>query len=86
MEGNEMKIFQGGTAIILKKKPKILVEIEARHTNKENAEATIHFLTGMGYKASFIRGAEIVPISEFSFDKHQNTNDMKHYCNNFIFE
>jgi len=86
VEGNELKIFQGGLAIITKFKPKIYVEIEARHIGREQATKTFDYLQNIGYKGYFLHGTSHIPMSDFSFEKYQNTKDMKNYCNNFIFE
>ncbi|MDD5571301.1 MAG: FkbM family methyltransferase [Bacteroidales bacterium] len=86
VEGNELKIFLGGVETLKKYKPKILVEIEARHVGQEKVLETFRFMESLGYKGNFIHGLNYMPISSFSFDKFQNTGNMKNYCNNFIFE
>lgn len=86
VEGNELRIFKGGRETIQTYKPKILVEIEARHIGEDKVRETWTFLQDMGYTGQFIHGTERKPLSEFSFQAHQNTGDMKNYCNNFIFE
>lgn len=86
VEGNELKIFQGGVNILKEYKPKILVEIEARHVGEEKALQTFQFMELLGYKGYFLYGSNQVPLAQFRFDKHQDSSDMKNYCNNFIFE
>lgn len=86
VEGNELSVFRGGTDTLKKYKPKIIVEIEARHVGQEKALETFAFLKSFGYEGHFIHGLNRIPLSSFQFDKHQNTNDMGNYCNNFIFE
>lgn len=86
VEGNELRIFQGGVETLKKYKPKILVEIETRHVGQEKVLETFNFMEELGYKGHFIHGLDRLPLSSFSFDKYQNTNDMKNYCNNFTFE
>jgi FkbM family methyltransferase len=86
VEGNELRIFAGGIETIKKCKPKILVEIEARHVGQEKVLATFKFLEQLGYKGHMLYGLNHIPLAEFSFEKFQNMNDMSHYCNNFIFE
>jgi len=86
VEGNELKIFQGGVETIKKYKPKILVEIEACHVGQEKALETFKFLKGLGYKGHFLHGKNHIPLNNFTFDKYQNLSDMKNYCNNFFFE
>ena len=86
VEGNELKIFQGSIYTLKKYKPKILVEIEARHAGRERVLETFGFMKALGYKGYILHGLTHIPLVEFNFDKHQNTNDKKNYCNNFIFE
>jgi len=86
VEGNELKVFKGAIKTIQKHKPKIIVEIEAAHVGKEQVLATFEFLKQLGYNGSIIHGMNQIPLTDFSFDKHQNRDDMNNYCNNFIFE
>jgi FkbM family methyltransferase len=86
VEGNELKIFQGGLTTLKQCKPKIIVEIEERHVGKEQVQATFQLLQSLGYQAHFIHGMERKPLSEFSFEQYQNLNDKANYCNNFTFD
>jgi len=86
VEGNELRIFRGGEKTLKKYKPRVLVEIEARHVGQEKVLETVEFMESLGYKGYFIHGLQRIPVQAFRFDKHQNTGDMKNYCNNFIFE
>jgi FkbM family methyltransferase len=86
VEGNELRIFKGGINTLKNHKPKILVEIEARHVGKEKVLETFKFLEELGYKGYFILDTKHLPRSSFDFEKYQNIEDMKNYCNNFIFE
>lgn len=86
VEGNELKIFQGGVDTLKKYKPKIIVEIEAGHVGQERVLETFEFMESLGYKGHFIHGLNRIPLANFSLSKYQNTNDMKNYCNNFVFE
>jgi FkbM family methyltransferase len=86
VEGNELKIFKGGITTLKNFKPKILVEIEARHVGREKAQETFDFLEALGYDGHFIDDRNSIPIADFDFDRHQNIKDMENYCNNFIFE
>lgn len=86
VEGNELSVFQGGLGTLKKYKPKILVEIEVRHVGQEKVLETFTFMDTLGYKGYLLHGLNRVPLADFSFEKYQNTNDMKNYCNNFIFE
>lgn len=86
VEGNELNIFKGGVETLTKYKPKIIVEIESRHIGKEKVLDTIQFLESIGYEGKFVKGSAYLPVSNFDFAIHQNREDKKNYCNNFIFE
>lgn len=86
VEGNELKVFVGGVETIKKYKPKIIVECEARHVGKEKVIETFKYLLQMGYKGFFLMDVDLIALEKFDFMVHQNTNDMKNYCNNFVFE
>ncbi|HCN83958.1 MAG TPA: hypothetical protein DIT07_10125 [Sphingobacteriaceae bacterium] len=86
VEGNELKVFQGGIETLKKHKPKIIVEIEARHVGQQKVLETFRFMENLGYKGRFIHDMEYKQLVLFSFAEFQNTSDMKNYCNNFIFE
>lgn len=86
VEGNELRIFQGGVNVLKTCKPRIIVEIEARHVGREKVQETLDFMASLGYQGYFIQGLERKPIADFSFEKHQDTGNMAAYCNNFVFE
>lgn len=86
VEGNELKVFQGGKNIINECRPKILVEIEARHAGKERVLETFEFLQNSGYLGFFLHQSGRLPLTNFNFEVYQNKSDMENYCNNFIFE
>lgn len=86
VEGNELRVLQGSIKTLKKYKPKILIEIEARHVGEKKVLETFNFMKDLGYKGHFIHTANQLPLSSFCFDKHQNTNNQEKYCNNFIFE
>lgn len=86
VEGNELRIFKGAVQTLKTYKPKIMVEIEARHVGASQVMETIKFLQQLGYTAQFIHGLQRKPLNEFSFEIHQNQGDQQNYCNNFIFE
>lgn len=86
VEGNELKIFQGGVNTLKKYKPKIMVEIEALHVGQEQVLGTFKFIESLGYTGFILHHLERVPLVNFSFEKYQNISDRKNYCNNFAFE
>lgn len=86
VEGNELRVFRGGELTLRNHKPKILVEIEARHVGRAQVLQTFEFLQEMGYFGYFLLGSKRLPIAEFNFEKHQDVSNKRNYCNNFIFE
>jgi hypothetical protein len=86
VEGNELKVFQGGINTLKKHKPKIIVEIEAAHVGKEQVVETFKFLIDLGYKGKIVHNEGQIPLDEFTFEKYQNKDNKINYCNNFIFE
>lgn len=86
VEGNELKVFEGARNILLKHKPKIIVEIEARHIGEVQVMATFEYLKQLNYTGYILHGMQHIPIENFSFQKFQNLQDQANYCNNFIFE
>jgi FkbM family methyltransferase len=86
VEGNELSIFKGALETLQICKPKIIVEIEARHVGRPQAQETITFLENLGYHGYFLEGINKIPVAQFDFDIHQNPKDKKKYCNNFVFE
>lgn len=86
VEGNELKVLQGGINTLQKYKPKILVEIEERHIGKEQVLETFHYLENLGYTGRIVQGKNYLPLSEFDFKLHQDFSNKETYCNNFIFE
>ena len=86
VEGNELNVFKGAENILKLHKPKILVEIEARHIGKKQVLETIDYLTSLGYQGKIIKGYNYIPTSQFTFEKFQDIKNKKEYCNNFIFE
>jgi len=86
VEGNELRIFQGGVDTLTKYKPKIVVAIEALHVGQEKVLETFKFMESLGYSGHILHGLERIPLTNFTFDKYQNTNNKKNYCNNFTFE
>jgi FkbM family methyltransferase len=86
VEGNELPIFKGGIETLKAYKPKIMVEIEARHVGRERVLETFAFMRSLGYTGQFIHGTDRLPLDSFSFEKYQNTDDKSNYCNNFTFE
>lgn len=86
VEGNELPVLYGGVYTLQKNKPGLLIEIDSRIVGIDQALETLLFLRSLGYTGHFIHGFHIMPIELFSFEKYQNPNDTRNFCNNFAFE
>ena len=75
VEGHEKNVLIGAENIIKKCKPKLLIEIEERHTN-EKVENIISFINDFGYNSFFSDGYNLI-----------ETKQLKNYNqkNNFFF-
>ena len=75
VEGHEKNVLIGAENIIKKCKPKLLIEIEERHTN-EKVENIIRFINDFGYNSFFSDGYNLI-----------ETKKLKNYNqkNNFFF-
>jgi FkbM family methyltransferase len=85
VEGNELSVLMGASAILQTCKPKILFECEARFVGEARVLETFRFLQGLGYRGYYIMDENIFPIEAFSIQLHQDLSS-GNYCNNFIFE
>ncbi len=88
VEGHELEVIKGAEATIRREKPAMIVEIEQRHLNFPMAlifDAIIKF----GYKAFFLQGNQLHPLSEFSYEEHQgkflDVPFSRDYIHNFLF-
>ncbi|NEO31206.1 MAG: FkbM family methyltransferase [Symploca sp. SIO3C6] len=97
VEGHESKVIKGGRNTILREKPILLVEIEQRHLGSKPMAALFEEITELGYEGKFLYKGQLIPLSEFSYEKYQKPflvgvyhklfvkNIDKNYANNFIF-
>lgn len=87
VEGHELEVLEGGLETIRRESPTLLIEIEQRH----HASRTIHdifdFILKLGYLGSFYWNGRLMPLTEFSIPRHQQSIDPRSqdYVNNFIF-
>lgn len=92
VEGNEYNVLMGGIGMLRECKPKLLIEIEARHVGERRVSETFELLQDIGYVGSFIEWNRLQPLKDFRFSTHQNLSNLwsstrlKPYCNNFVFE
>jgi FkbM family methyltransferase len=89
VEGHELDVLRGGTNVLNKHRPNLLVEIEQRHSASP-IEDTFECLASFGYCGEFLdaRG-DRQPLSRFDIEEHQLRPlafpDSAVYVNNFIF-
>ncbi|MCM8807767.1 MAG: FkbM family methyltransferase [Candidatus Omnitrophica bacterium] len=90
VEGHEDKVLEGAQETILREKPVILIEIEQRHMPGRSIEDVFNKIIAFGYEGSFLFRNKLTPLSEFSYEKHQqpylNNVMCRDYINNFIFK
>lgn len=87
VEGHELAVFQGALELLKKDRPILLFECEERHQNGQSILDTFSYLQDLGYQGFFVQNDQIIPIEQFSIEKHQQQYHFKDksYCNNFIF-
>jgi FkbM family methyltransferase len=94
VEGHELAVLRGGLATIRRCFPTLLIEIEDRH--KPNAcKEVFDFLSALGYEGYFIQNKQLVSVSDFDSNAHQNPSNIGGwqsgwkkfgvYINNFFF-
>ena len=63
VEGYEIEVLAGAAETLARERPVLLVEIEEGQ-NKRPLDEAIRIVCDYGYLAHFVRGAEILPLSE----------------------
>ncbi len=89
VEGFEREVLEGGRATILRDRPRLLIEMEERHTRRP-IEEDIAFVEALGYRGFFLRGGHVLSsLSTFDPERHHRaaarTGDREAYAFNFIF-
>ncbi len=87
IEGHELNAVLGGTKLIKKHLPTLMIEIEARH-HGSNLTALVQQIEQLGYQCCFfdLGAKQISLFEEFDAQKHQNTEATDaYYINNFLF-
>jgi FkbM family methyltransferase len=90
VEGHEPSVLSGAMQTIETERPTLLVEIE-KHHNPSSFDSICASLRSTGYIGCFLLGEELLDISSFDFDAHQNRHNLIHghrvgtYINNFLF-
>ena len=92
VEGHELAVIKGAEATIARDEPNFLIEAEERH--KPGAiETLLNYFANRNYEGFFLLGRQILPITEFSIERHQPASSIQFdkilpghtYVNNFIF-
>ena len=88
VEGNEMKVLEGSTSLIVRDRPNLIVEIESRHHNSPLNDLISEVCSHFNYVAFYFSPIEnrILLYQESKFT-YQNLSDLGtfRYINNFIF-
>lgn len=85
VEGHETAVINGARALIARDKPRLIIELEERHTGQPIREAVAD-IESLGYQALFLRHGALHRIDDFVPDRdHLGVEDTPAYVNNFIF-
>ena len=89
-EGHEPEILLGGSRLLQRARPHLLLELEHRHLGAERFRGVIEMLRGLGYRGWFIRTGSLCPLEFFNRELHQAETrgewwKAPDYCNNFLF-
>lgn len=93
VEGHELRVLNGATAVLERSRPVFLVEAEERHCPAATA-SVFRFFDEREYRGFFIVDGEIRPVSEFDSKTMQDAGVLLHdggrkhgrpYVNNFFF-
>jgi FkbM family methyltransferase len=88
VEGHELELLEGARQTILRNSPTLLIEIEQRHHATKDIRDIFHYIEALGLAGSFYFQKHMVPIKDFSVERHQHgldPLDRQNYVNNFIF-
>lgn len=77
VEGHEMCVLRGASAVLRKYVPPMLIEIEQRHLDHPIDDVFAE-IEDIGYVLYFIDGAAIRPIEEFDLARHQLSSVVPH--------
>jgi FkbM family methyltransferase len=70
VEGHEISVLRGASAILRKYLPPMLIEIEQRHLDHPIKDVFAE-IEDIGYSLYFIDGAALCPIDQFDLERHQ---------------
>ncbi len=91
VEGAELHVLKGAERLLRRCRPLIVVECDNRQHAPGGQDDVFSYLRALGYRGSFIKGDQILPIESFDANIHQPQNGewfwkQPGYCSNFIFE
>lgn len=93
VEGHETEVLRGAVETIQANQPLLLIEIEQRHLERPIGDV-LSEIQALGYIGYFLKQGDLVEISTFSFETHQQPylreagdprNPLEGYVNNFFF-
>jgi FkbM family methyltransferase len=70
VEGHEISVLRGASAMLRKYLPPMLIEIEQRHLDHPIKDVFTE-IEDLGYSLYFIDGAVLHPIDQFDLERHQ---------------
>jgi FkbM family methyltransferase len=86
VEGHEQEVLEGASETLKREPAIVLAELEERH--RPNAVRDVAALmASLGYRAFFLRDRQLLGLSHFDPQKHQDERDPqgKDYVRNFLF-
>jgi FkbM family methyltransferase len=85
VEGYEREVLRGGTALLRRCRPVLLVELEEKHTQRPLPDMVAE-ICGYGYACSVLRGGALRPFAELDVERqHRRPATRADYVFNFIF-
>jgi FkbM family methyltransferase len=90
VEGHEMAVFEGARRLLERDHPVLLFECEQRHRPGSSPAAVFDYLRALGYRGYLFHSSGLLPVEQFSVERHQPLRpgrywDAKDYFNNFAF-
>jgi hypothetical protein len=91
VEGHESSVLAGGRQTLVRYKPALLIECEARHRPDGDVRGVFEFLHSLGYAGTFFHNGQRRPLAGFDPAVHQRIDPQSQhlprgYVNNFAFE
>jgi FkbM family methyltransferase len=90
VEGHEMAVFQGARRLLQRDHPVLLFECEQRHLPGSSPGVVIDYLRALGYRGYLFHSSGLLPVDQFSVERHQPVREGRYwdapgYFNNFAF-